>query len=236
MKPNAAAGKLKGILFDMDGVLCDSGPFLYAASARMFKERYGIDIHPEDVRPYFGRGEVAYLTGTGRAHGIDVSLPDDLDLVYEHYFAAIDGAIKPFAGVVDFVARASGCGLRIAVASSADRRKVMANLAGIGLPRERFDAVVTVEDVAQPKPAPDVFLLAARRLGLAPCDCLVIEDAPSGIQAAKAAGCACLGVTTGFSPEELVAAGADITVAVLDWHAVTEQLKCIRPEPRLFPA
>lgn len=217
MTNNRAIGGLKGILFDMDGVLCDSGPFLFAASARMFMERYGVALQTEDVQPYFGRGEVAYLSGAGRAHGIDVQFPQDLERVYEHYFPAIEGAIKPFDGVVDFVTEASRQGMRIAVASSADRRKVLANLSGIGLPADRFDAVVTVEDVRQPKPAPDLFLLAAERIGIPAGHCLVVEDAPSGIRAAKAAGCTCLAVTNSFGPDTLLAAGADFIVTDLDW-------------------
>jgi beta-phosphoglucomutase len=215
---------LRGILFDMDGVLCDSGPFLYAASAHLFKERYGVSIRPEDVRPYFGRGEVAYLTGTGKTHGIDISLPGDLEHVYEHYFSTIRGAIKPFDGVTVFVDRAQNEGMKLAVASSADRRKVMANLVEIGLPPERFDTVVTVEDVALPKPAPDIFQTAARRLGLDPEQCLVIEDAVSGIHAGKAAGCTCLGITTGFTSDELMAAGADFVLSMLRWDDVMECL------------
>lgn len=213
-------GKLNGILFDMDGVLCDSGPFLYAATANMFQDRYGVTIQPEDVRPFFGRGEVAYIGGTGKAHGIDVEMPRDMEHVYDHYFKAIEGAIKPFDGVVDFVKKAGDEGIKLAVASSADRRKVYANLKEIGLPPELFDAVISVEDVSRPKPAPDIFQLAAKRIGLEPEQCLVIEDAISGVQAGKEAGCTCLGVTTGFSSDELIDAGADFTLPSLAWDDV----------------
>jgi beta-phosphoglucomutase len=216
--------QLRGILFDMDGVLCDSGQFLFAASARMFLETYGVRLAPEDVRPFFGRGEDAYLSGAGRKHGVQITLPRDKEVTYAHYFTAIQGALKACPGVHDFVAEARRRQLRLAVASSADRAKVEANLCEIGLPPESFDAVVTVEDVAQPKPAPDIFRQAADRLNLPPQGCLVIEDALSGVRAAKAAGCPCLGVTTGFSAAELLNAGADAAVSELHWPAVLASL------------
>ena len=88
--------------------------------------------------------------------------------------------------------------MRIAVASSADAIKIEANLRKIGLPRPLWDAVVTAEDVTVRKPAPDIFLEAARRLGVAPARCVVIEDAVNGIQAAKAAGMRCVAVASSF--------------------------------------
>ena len=91
-------------------------------------------------------------------------------------------------------------GLKLAVASSADRMKVEGNLRALKLPPDTFHALVVGEDVTHKKPAPDIFLEAARRLGLDPSACLVIEDAVSGVAAAKAAGCRCLGITTSFTP------------------------------------
>ncbi|MGC8644445.1 MAG: HAD family hydrolase, partial [Isosphaeraceae bacterium] len=99
------------------------------------------------------------------------------------------------------------------------------NLRELGLPSGSFDAVVVGEDISRKKPAPDIFNLAARRLGLEPAACLVIEDAVSGVTAAKAAGSRCLGLTTSFSVEQLAAAGADWIArdlmlapdAVLEW-------------------
>ena len=84
---------------------------------------------------------------------------------------------------------------------------MVANLREIGLPETVFDAVVDGNDVVRKKPAPDIFLEACRRLALPPADCMVIEDAVSGVAAARAAGSRCLALTTSFSTAEL--AGAD---------------------------
>ena len=94
-------------------------------------------------------------------------------------------------------------GLFLAVASSADLIKVRANLETIGLPIPFWDAVVAGEDVRHKKPAPDIFLSAAEKLGVTPPECVVVEDAVNGIQAAKAAGMRCVAVTTTFPPDQL---------------------------------
>jgi len=94
----------------------------------------------------------------------------------------------------------------VAVASSADRIKVVANLQKIGLPVESWDAVVTGELVEHKKPAPDIFLLAAQTLGVTPRECVVVEDAANGIQAAKAAGMRCIGVAHTLPAEHLQSA------------------------------
>jgi beta-phosphoglucomutase-like phosphatase (HAD superfamily) len=112
-------------------------------------------------------------------------------------------------------------GLRLAVASSADDVKIAANLRQIGLPPETWDCVVTGETVKAKKPAPDIFLGAAARLGLAPNQCVVVEDALNGVQAAKAAGMRCIAVAQSFSAEQLGAADlvrssiAEVTVGDL---------------------
>ena len=87
--------------------------------------------------------------------------------------------------------------------------KVEINLREIGVPATTFDAVLTGGDATHKKPHPEVFLKAAARLNLAPSDCVVVEDAPSGVKAAKSAGSKCLGLTTSFDEPTLRAAGAD---------------------------
>ena len=108
-----------------------------------------------------------------------------------------------------YCAAAAKARLKIAVATSADRRKLEANLREIGLSEADFDATVDGLQVERKKPYPDIYLEAARRVGTDPSHCLVVEDAVSGVQAAKAAGCSCLGLAGSFSEAELRAAGAD---------------------------
>ena len=207
---NTRPRTIAGVIFDMDGVLVESEPFIAEAAVRMFAEK-GVHVQPEDFRPFIGMGEDRFLGGVAEARGVVLDMPHDKDRTYEIYLELIPGRLKPLPGVGEFIGRCRSLGLRLAVASSADRVKVTGNLRELGLPPGTFDAVVVGEDIVHKKPAPDIFMEAARRLGLAPAVCLVIEDAVSGVTAAKAAGARCLGLTTSFSPEHLRSAGADWT-------------------------
>jgi HAD superfamily hydrolase (TIGR01509 family) len=136
--------------------------------------------------------------------------------MYTIYGEIARGQLAPLPGVNDFIAACRRRGLKLAVASSADMMKVEINLREIGVPASTFDAVLTGSDAVHKKPHPEVFLKAAARLGLAPSDCVVVEDAPSGVKAAKAAGSKCLGLTTSFDAATLRAAGADWIAPHLD--------------------
>lgn len=114
-------------------------------------------------------------------------------------------------GAVEFITWCRHLGLKISLTTGADLVRTRDNLREINLPPELFDAVVTGPDTDRKKPAPDIFLQAAKRLGVDPARCLVVEDTPNGIQAAKSAGCKCLALTSSFTEGELLAAGADWT-------------------------
>ncbi len=200
---------LAGVIFDMDGVLCDSEPFICEAACRMFAEQYHVAVQPEDFLPFVGAGENRYLGGVAEKYGISLDIERDKARTYAIYLEIIRGRLQPLAGVHEFLAACRQRGLRLAVATSADRIKMDGNLAQIGLAPERFDALVTGSDVERKKPHPDIFLKAAERLGLAPAACLVVEDAPNGVEAAKRAGSRCLALATSFSEAALRAAGAD---------------------------
>ena len=115
--------------------------------------------------------------------------------------------------MLDFIEKCRSRGLRLAVASSADPPKVNINLEEIGIPASTFGTVVTGLDIEHKKPSPDIFLKAASNLGVDATDCLVIEDAVSGVAAGKAAGARVLALTTSFSTEEL--SGADWIAGLL---------------------
>jgi len=194
------------VIFDLDGVLAISEPLLAEAAIELFAEK-GHQMTAEDFRPFIGMGEDRYIGGAAESRGIRIDVARDKAQLYVIYQRLIRGRLQPLPGAREFVAGCRGRGLAVAVASGADKIKVYANLEEIGLPPATFDAIVDGNDVVSKKPAPDIFLEAARRLGLPPETCLVIEDAVSGVAAARAAGSRCLALTTSFSAQEL--AGAD---------------------------
>jgi beta-phosphoglucomutase len=199
---------LDAVLFDMDGVLCDSEPFIADAAAEMLRRRYGISVAREDFLPFVGAGEDRFITGAARRHGVTVDLAVDKPLTYDIYLDLIPDSLQPIKGAPGFVAIARAAGLRLALATSADRRKMEGNLAAIGIPEASFDVVLTAEHVTHTKPDPETFLLAAARLGLPPSRCLVVEDARNGVIAGRAAGCVVLGIASSQPADVLLAEGA----------------------------
>lgn len=202
---------IKGYIFDMDGVLCDSEEFIAMAAIRMFKETYGIDVTVDDFTPFVGAGENRYIGGVAGKYGIEWNLERDKAETYRLYGECVEGKLQALPGVKEFIENAKANGILLAVATSADEVKMKTNLHEIGLDEDRFDALVNGLEIEHKKPAPDIFLEAAKRLGLDPADCIVFEDAVNGVQAAKAAGANCTGITSSFSREALLDAGADST-------------------------
>lgn len=200
--------RIQGAILDMDGVLCDSEPFICEAACRMFADRHGVAVKPEDFRPFVGTGEDRFLGGVAEKYGVRLDPAADKAYTYDTYLRIIRGRLQPLNGVRAFLNACHERGLRMAVASSADEVKVNGNLAEIGFATGTFDVVVNGLMVEHKKPAPDIFLLAAERLGLPAAACLVLEDAPSGLRAARAAGCSAVGVCSSFPDDVLRAAGA----------------------------
>lgn len=196
---------IKGVLFDMDGVLLDSEEFMCEAAMRMFAEK-GLLVKKEDFLPFTGTGENRYLGGVAEKYGFDLDLEKDKARAYGIYAEITPGKLVPLPGVHEFIQRCRGRSLQLAVATSADRVKMEINLAALNLAEGTFDQTVNGLEVERRKPFPDIYLEAALRLGIKPGECLVVEDAVSGIQAAKAAGCKCLALTTSFPADRLTQA------------------------------
>jgi beta-phosphoglucomutase len=196
---------IKGVLFDMDGVLVDSEPFICKAAVLMFQE-LGLKVSPEDFIPFVGMGENRYIGGVAEKYGLTADISRIKARTYEIYKTIIRGRLTPLPGVKEFIGKCRKKGLKMAVATSADYIKMEANLTETGLHMKLFDTTINGLEVENKKPYPDIYLKASQRLGLTAEECLVVEDALSGIKAAVAAGCRCLAVTTSFGKNELTKA------------------------------
>ncbi|MBN1853019.1 MAG: HAD-IA family hydrolase [Pirellulales bacterium] len=194
--------KIRAILFDMDGVLLDSEAYICQAAVGMFREK-GYPVKPEDFLEFTGMGENKYLGGVAEKRAIPFQLEKDKARTYEIYAELVAGKLFPYPGAIQFLEKCHAFGLKMALASSADPTKICINLAEIGIPQDTFHTIVSGLDIEHKKPAPDIFLRAAANLGIEPEDCLVIEDAISGVTAGKAAGAKVLALTTTFAKEEL---------------------------------
>lgn len=198
------------VVFDMDGVLIDSGAH-HRASWTALCADIGVTPPPDFWRLTIGRpAEEAVQHLLGRR-----MTPSEARTLgarkRDHYVRLARRGILPIVGVTAFVSELARLGVPRAVATSATRGDLERLLTAIGI-RRHFSVVVTAEDVRRGKPDPEVYLLAARGLRLPPAACLVFEDAPVGVHAARAAGMRVVGVTTAHSDAELVAAGAERTI------------------------
>lgn len=196
---------IRGILFDMDGVLVDSEPFICKSAVLMFGE-LGLKVTPEDFIPFVGMGENRYIGGVAEKYGLSVDIAQAKARTYQIYNTIIKGRLASLPGVREFIDKCRKKGFKLAVATSADQVKMEANLNEINLLPDLFHTTVNGLEVENKKPHPEIYLKASKRLGLKPEECLVVEDAPIGVKAAVAAGCRCLAVTSSFTRNELVEA------------------------------
>ena len=193
--------KYKAILFDMDGVLIES-EFLMRLSAIQALAEYGIEAKHEDFREFTGMGEDTFVGGVAEKYGHTYTF-DMKERAYDYFGQQVKDLAYVPPGVKEMLTALHEKGLVMAVCSAADLRKVRYNIQAIGVDESIFSALVTGSDVARKKPFPDIYLEGARRIGMEPKDCLVVEDAISGVNAAHAAGMDAAAVPTTFSKEEL---------------------------------
>ena len=213
---------IKGVLFDMDGVLVDSEHFICKAATIMFSE-LGLKVIPEDFNPFVGMGENKYLGGVAESYGLKINIEQVKARTYEIYKLIVRGKLSPLPGSHEFIAECRKRGLKLALATSADWVKMKINLREIGLSDDTFHSIITGLDVVNKKPFPDIYIKAAANIGLEPKECLVVEDAVSGVKAGKSAGCRCLAITSSFDASILYEADwiceslLRVPEGVLDW-------------------
>ena len=195
------------IIFDMDGVLVDTEPVINKAAILGLRE-YGVNAKPNDFIPFIGRGEVKYIGGVAEKYGVRY-IPKMKDRVYEIYFEILDNMISPNPVVLNCLSNLQKAQFPLVLASSADRVKIMANLKAAHIHKNTFQVILGAEDVIHKKPAPDIYLKAAEKIEYSPHNCLVVEDAVNGIQAAKNAGMQCIAYTSTFPKEVLQKEGPD---------------------------
>ncbi|WP_159771245.1 HAD family hydrolase [Streptomyces sp. HM190] len=191
------------VIFDNDGVLVDSEPISNRHLAAYLTEIGHPTSYEESVRDYMGsamhRVHELIHERTGRR------LPEDFDEVFHtRVFAAFEQELKPIAGVFDVLEQLVAQGVPYCVASSGSHERIRVGHRTTGLDRWFGDGLVfSAQDVGRGKPAPDLFLHAAERMGVAPERCAVVEDSPLGVRAGVAAGMDVYGFTAMTPAEKL---------------------------------
>jgi len=193
--------KYEAVIFDMDGVLVDTEPVILEAAIQGLKD-FGVSALAEDFIPFVGRGEDKFIGGVAEKYGVAFR-PEMKTRVYEIYMQLVKTMLKTNKGAKECLDWLAQKQVPIALASSADFIKIKANLEVAGIAMDIFTAIVSADDVEKKKPAPDIFLKAAHALKIAPEKCIVVEDAPAGVQAANAADMYSIAVTTTFQKKQL---------------------------------
>lgn len=213
-------GPFRAVIWDIDGVLIDSEP-LHLSNFIAVSARYGYTFDATDNARWLGKSFVDMWENIPQLRSFGLTFDELINEIIDRYVDRVHSGMarSPAPGTV---ARLAAHGVPQAAASSSPRRIVDANIAAVGADAH-LSAAFAREDVADGKPAPDLYLAAARHLGLAPADCLAIEDTESGVAAGKAAG-----LTVIAWPNEMTAAmdfsRADFVVDDLnsfDWASLT---------------
>ena len=205
---------MDAILFDFDGVVVDSEPVHLACFQRVL-ETVGLRLtEREYYEKYLGYDDHDCLLTAARDHGVELAERQIAHLTAvktELVQRAFGQSIEPMPGAVELIRAAAGEGVPLAICSGALRGEIELAARTVGV-LECFGAIVSAEDVARGKPDPEGYIQARRRLEeslarpLAADRCVVVEDAPAGIDAGKAAGMKVLAVTTSYAADHLAAA------------------------------
>lgn len=216
---------LKGVLFDMDGVLVNNLEIHRQAFAEFFR-RYCVERTFDELSRVFGKGNDDIM---GELMPADVvervgirQLGYEKEAIYREIYAPI---ITPQPGLLAFLAECEREGLRSAVGSSGYKANVDFVLDKCNI-RRYFEATVAGDEVTRCKPDPEIYLTAAAKLGLDACECIVFEDAEAGIEAAKRAGMKVVALATTFDREFLATTDADMIIG--DFRDISvEQLRTL---------
>ncbi|MFI2371339.1 HAD family hydrolase [Streptomyces sp. NPDC018833] len=188
-----STARTPSVIFDLDGTLVDSEPNYYEAGRRLLASHGVTGFDWDEHASFIGIGTRETLEILRARYAIDAPLDELLAAKNRIYLELARASTDVFPEMRKFVERLAADGVPTAVASGSSRAAIEAVLAGTGLDAH-IGLIVSAEEVGRGKPEPDVFLEAARRLGAVPADCVVLEDAPPGAAAARAAGMRCIAV------------------------------------------
>lgn len=210
---------VRAVLFDCDGVIMDSEPIALAMISADLA-RHGLPTDAAMMDRVFLGGTVTQLFHTARSLG--ARLPDDwVDNLYARLYARLRQGVPLVPGILAVLDRLDAAGLPYAIGSNGSDEKMQIMLGQYAGLIERFGGhLYSGQNLAMPKPAPDLYLHAARALGAAPEQCVVIEDSPTGARAAHCAGMRCLGFAAHDSGARLAAEGAEVFHAMADLPAL----------------
>jgi beta-phosphoglucomutase len=216
--------ELEAVIWDMDGVLADTARYHFLAWQKTFAKR-GIKFTDEDFKRGFGVRNDAIIRNVLGEKTTQAEI-EAIAKEKEAAFRRIIGKdIKPLPGAIELLGQLHDKGVKMAIASSTVMANIRLIVSRLGI-EKYFETVITGHDVTEGKPSPQVFLLAAQRLGVAPQNCLVFEDAVAGVKAAKSAVMHCVAITS--SHPRAMLGEADLVVDTLEEVTVKDLEKLLK--------
>ena len=204
-----------GVIFDCDGVIVDSEYPTFQLLAQEFADN-GLHLTPDQIARDFTGGTMAGVADLARAKGADLP-PDWVPAFYEKLYAYLALGTPLVPGILAVLDHLDARAFPYAVGSNGSDRKMQVTLGQYpGLIQRFRGRLFSGQTLGKPKPAPDLYMHAARALGLDPARCVVVEDSPTGAKAAKAAGMRCMGYAAAGHADGLRAAGAEIFTDMAD--------------------
>ena len=220
------ADKSFATIWDMDGVIVDTAVYHYRSWRHAFKKR-GVNFTEADFQRKFGqRNDAIIRASIGRE--VTVEEIEEIAQDKENYFREnVRHHVKPLPGAVELIRALHEGGYRTAIASSAPPENIRLLLGSLGI-TDCFQQIAYGKEVTESKPSPQIYLLAAQKLGAEPGKCIVFEDAVTGVAGAKRAGMYCVAVTTSNPRESLQE--ADLVVDSLVELTVSSLEKLVNPK------
>lgn len=205
-----------GLVFDVDGVLGDTEGLSVIATTRMYEDLYGFTVTPEEFAPFIGTGAERYCIGPAENRGVKIDVAEAVETRHKYFIELLaDDPDISFPGIHALIQAAHDApDWKLAIATSSPGKKSKQTLASARVNTDLFDAWIHGDMITHKKPHPEIYLRAAKEIGLDPSKCVAVEDAITGIASAKAAGMKILGVTNSFPAEKLQ--GADHIVDSLE--------------------
>jgi len=200
---------LYGLIFDMDGVLADTERLSEQASIRVFREMYNTEVKAEDFHPFIGTGAYRYVEGVAEQYGVTIDSEAAVEARFQFFLELLEEGAEDisFPGAHALIQEAlAHPEWTLALATSSPAKTANATLRAARIDPAVFAVRMNGDLVTHKKPHPEIYLTTMEKLGLSPTQCVVVEDAITGITAAKAAGCPCLAVMHSFAAEHLGAA------------------------------
>ena len=208
----AAVRRPCAVLFDCDGVVVDSEPQMNAMLKADFV-RYGLAVDDAELTRFLG-GVLSDVATRARAMGARLP-PDWVDDFYRRLYVDLARGVPLIPGITSVLDALDAAGIPYGIGSNGSETKLKTTLSQHPELTARFGTVLSGQTLGRPKPEPDVYLAVAAALGVAPEDCVVVEDSPTGARAAAAAGMRCFGYTPDLSGR-LAAEGAEEFVSMAD--------------------